>query len=297
MLEQLPPEGEPSAKTRESGNLDFKQFADPRNSWEHAKDLAAFANMLGGALLIGAAENAGALTYPGISQSAKDVQTIYESAARMCSPPPVVDPTPIHLGDGRIVVAVNVQASVDVIAAPASFRDAQGNKVQIEGWSYPRRVGSQTGYIAPAELPMFMTRDARRGFLLANRIPPGATAGLTVLSASPRLRGYAGVPVEYGKIVLDLRQSSLESNFVEFSGKSGKEIVRVPLMDIVDVWEHLPGKWSIRLAGKIERQDRGSQFGSGVRVHAGVAVTPPAIVSDSAGWWRFSEKTRRARVR
>lgn len=255
--DQLPRPGALSAEVRESGDLDFKAFADAGTLWEHAKDVAAFANALGGTLLVGAYEDdVGALTYPGVrGQSPKEVQTIYERAAGICSPPVAVDSIAIELGTGCVVVAVNVEPATDaVIAAPVSTRTKQGIQVlHSRGWFYPRRVSSQTFAISPSEAPMYMTKDARRGFLLVNRIPVGSRRGVTVLYASPRERTHGGLGVEYKDRVLDLEQASLESNFVEFSSTQGstKEIVRVPIMDVLDIWEHLPGKWSIRLAGGI----------------------------------------------
>jgi len=262
--EQLPPAGAPSAATREAGDLDFKAFADSRAGFEHAKDVAALANALGGVLIVGATEDAsGAVEYPGLhGQQAKDVQTIYERAASMCVPAPTVDPIPIHLDAGRVVVAVNVTASVDaVIAVPATFRNGEGVRVQVEGWSYPRRVGSQTSFITPSELPMFMTTSSRRGFLLVHQVPEADKKEVVVFYGKPRVRGYAGVEVEYVDRLLELRSASVSANVVEFAYAHGQSTFRVPIMDVLDVWEHVPGKWSIRLAGIIDERDVGSQFG------------------------------------
>jgi hypothetical protein len=262
--EQLPPPGAPSAATREAGDLDFKKFADSRAGFEHAKDVAAFANALGGVLLVGAAEDAtGAVEYPGLrGQEAKDVQTIYERAAGLCTPAPTVDPVAIHLEGGRIVVAVNVTASVDaVIAVPATFRNREGARIQVEGWSYPRRVGSQTSFITPSELPMFMTTGSRRGFLLVHQVPDAHRKNVVVFYGKPRVRAHAGLEVEYVERELELRGASISANTVEFAYTHGQSTFRVPIMDVLDVWEHVPGRWSIRLAGIIDERDLGSQFG------------------------------------
>jgi len=107
----LPPEGPLNDRAREKADLDFKTFADPAKSWEHAKDVAAFSNAIGGVLLIGAHDKTGHLAYPGIvRQSVKDIQGIYEAAAQLCSPSPIVDVIPIP---ARNVVAVNVEPYLD----------------------------------------------------------------------------------------------------------------------------------------------------------------------------------------
>src|SRR5438876_521586 len=90
----LPPSGLLSARSREKLDLDFKRFADERKMWEHAKDVAAFANAFGGVLLVGADNETdpALLAYPGVrGQSVADVARIYEDGARLCSPAQVVD--------------------------------------------------------------------------------------------------------------------------------------------------------------------------------------------------------------
>src|SRR5690242_16146701 len=95
-IADLPPEGPLSERAREKSDLDFKQYTDPAKMWEHSKDIAAFANALGGVLLIGADDASGQLLYRGIAgQTVKDIQAIYEGAAQRCSPSPIVDVVPI----------------------------------------------------------------------------------------------------------------------------------------------------------------------------------------------------------
>lgn len=64
---QLPPDGPFSVRAREKHDIDFKRFADDAQPWEHAKDIAAFANALGGVIVVGAdAETEAVLAYPGL---------------------------------------------------------------------------------------------------------------------------------------------------------------------------------------------------------------------------------------
>ena len=51
--DDLPPEGPLSNVAREKHDLEFKSEADRTSPWEHAKDIAAFANSLGGTILVG----------------------------------------------------------------------------------------------------------------------------------------------------------------------------------------------------------------------------------------------------
>jgi predicted HTH transcriptional regulator len=57
----LPPAGPLNNRSREKSDLDFKTFVEQAKSWENAKDVAAFANALGGVLLIGADDSTGLL--------------------------------------------------------------------------------------------------------------------------------------------------------------------------------------------------------------------------------------------
>ena len=149
----LPPPGALNARAREKQDLEFKTFADAGKMWEHAKDIAAFANALGGVLLIGADNTTDptVLAYPGLAptQTVAGVASIYEKAGAMCSPAQNVDVVPMQGPGGVDLVAVNVDPSVDqVVAAPGGHKQT-GTLGHL--WRFPIRRGSQTDDINPEE--------------------------------------------------------------------------------------------------------------------------------------------------
>jgi hypothetical protein len=248
----LPPEGPLNDRAREKSDLDFKTYADPRQIWEHAKDVAAFANSLGGVLVIGADDKTGQLVYPGVhGQTVKDVQAIYEGAAQLCSPSPIVDVIPIPLGPTKNVVAVNVEPYLDqLVSAPAGTRDKNGKEIKHDaGWVFPIRRASQTEWIKPENLAMYMNREVRRAVLLLASIPAQKRQ---VGVCHHRESSFAGHP-EVAECPLELGVVSVEANFVELKEQQGSSEVRcrVPLTDILDVWESETLKWKIKIRGTI----------------------------------------------
>ena len=107
--------------SRESGTFDFKAEQDPANQRELAKDVAAFANGLGGVVLVGAVEDKkrGTLSaYKPMArlEDAEALRKAYELAVtQRCVPKPVVDVVRIETvrpdHPAGHVVAVNVYPS------------------------------------------------------------------------------------------------------------------------------------------------------------------------------------------
>ena len=250
----LPPEGPLNDRAREKADLDFKTFADPAKSWEHAKDIAAFANALGGALLIGADDSTGQLVYPGIAgQSVKDIQGIYEAAAQLCSPSPVVDVIPIPLSPTKNVVAVNVEPYLDqLVGAPAKIKNNAGSPgIQKDAWVFPIRKASQTAWIKPENLAMYMNREVRRAVLLLAKIPETARREVPVHFHVHRTSTTEALSVS--EMNLSIGVVSPEANFLELLQDDGGSVLscRVPLTDVQDVWSSKKDRWSIRLAGRL----------------------------------------------
>jgi hypothetical protein len=246
----LPPEGPLSADAREKQDLDFKSYADPAKTREHAKDIAAFANALGGTLLIGAKDKANLVHHGLKDQTVAEVRDVYERAAMMCSPTVPIDVVPINVGD-RVVVAVNVPPFPDaIVGAPASEVDGSGKTVKIEhGWCFPIRRASQTHFLKPEELPLYMNPNVRRAYVRLEQIPEDSRA---------RVLLFFGKQLDHSSFTVHLvdrtevsfEGASLEQNRAQF--REGSFGFRVPLMDVVDVWEHAPDRWAVRIAGTIE---------------------------------------------
>jgi hypothetical protein len=245
----LPPPGELNARAREKQDLDFKTFADGGKMWEHAKDVAAFANALGGVLLIGADNTTDrtALKYPGLAptQTVADVAAIYENAGVMCSPAPNVDVVPIKGPGGVDVVAVNVDPSVHQVVASPGGKKGGGDSSQ-NLWRFPIRRGSQTDEIAPEDLAMYMNQPVRRAYLMLMSIPP-----------KEREQGRLYYPdLVSGRLVTETAEIAIQDlpskrNFVVVA--KGDMSCRIPLADVVDVWEESEGVWAVKVTGTLER--------------------------------------------
>jgi hypothetical protein len=257
--ENLPPAGALNARAREKQDLDFNTFADSGKMWEHAKDVAAFANSLGGVLLIGADNTTDptVLGYPGLAstQTVADVATIYEKAGVMCSPAQNVDVVPIK-GPGNVdLVAVNVDPCVDqVVASPGGHP-----KTGILGhlWRFPVRRGSLTDDINPEDLAMFMNRQARRAYLMVARIPPDKRSRVDFYF--PRIVNAPTGTTETRDLELCLHDMPRERNFIVLEHETTQ--CRIPLSDILDVWEKDDNVWAIKVSGTLTLQDRKGVLG------------------------------------
>jgi len=247
-VSDLPPEGPFNDRAREKSDLDFKTFADPAKSWEHAKDIAAFANALGGVLLVGADDKTGNLVYPGIAgQTVNEIKAIYEGAAQLCSPSPIVDVVPIP---EKNLVAVNVEPFVDqLVAAPAGTKDKNGVERKHDiAWVFPIRQASQTEFIKPENLGMYMNREVRRAVLLLAKIPPAARRQVLVYYGGPGMDH----PTTKGLCLTEVLPDRNVAAF-ELATGQGSLPMRVPLRDVVDVWEYKHDAWAVRLAGDIQQ--------------------------------------------
>jgi hypothetical protein len=194
----------PPETTIETSIMDLKAQVSPENHVELAKDVAAFANHLGGCLLIGAIERESRVgEYKGIpTEFADRVQTAYSQAvAQRCSPKPIVDfqrfPTP----GGDAVLAVFVEP--DIGGHPIGVKATEKTPAYI----FPLRTGKDTIYRLPDQLAMYSEPRLRRIFILMSAIPLGTqirVASITRAGQGPEM--FLGV----------LRELSLERNVVLF---------------------------------------------------------------------------------
>lgn len=268
----LPPEGSLNDRAREKSDLDFKTFADKATMWEHAKDVAAFANALGGVIVVGGdIESApGQLLYPGIvGQTVKQVEKLYNDAAQLCSPSPVVDVVPIPLDPKRSVVAVNVEPYLDqLVASPAKIRDDHGNpSIQKDAWVFPVRQAAQTEWIKPENLAMYMNRDVRRAVLMLAKIPADKRASVRVSFHKKDKRGnplHSAEPYRVPHMDLALGEISVEHNFLAIVKNTGSATCtcHVPLTEVLDVWRQETGEWHVLLRGGLSESQTDHRAGS-----------------------------------
>jgi hypothetical protein len=247
----LPPEGPLSAAAREKHDLDFKEFTDRATPWEHAKDIAAFANALGGTILVGSSDKPNVVHHGLKNQTAHEVRNIYEGAALMCSPTVPIDVVPINFPDGKVVVAVNVPPFPEsVVGAPEETNDKNGKPIKAEhGWRFPIRRASQTHYLKPEELPLYMNPNVRRAFVRLQGMPLPCRARIHLFYVA-QVTHMSGTYRDTTALEVSFEGVSLEQNRAQFQFRNLG--FRVPLMDVIDVWDHEPNFWAVRVAGTVE---------------------------------------------
>ncbi len=249
---------DPGTGLRERSTLAFRSFVDPKKPTRHAVDVAAFANALGGVILVGVGRKEGRAHIHGLrDQTFAEVCAIFEHAAAICSPSPVVAVRSIHVDDDTTIAAVNVEPFVDqIVAAPASpKRVRKDGSPALPSWTFPVRTSTETRHLVPAELAMYMNRAARRILVLLSRIPLDSRREVAVwyrerrdVSPKPWDGSY-----QTAHLVMRMEDVSLEGNAVLLARSvgGGSLYVRAPLTEVLDVWEHRPGEWSMRLDGLI----------------------------------------------
>ena len=202
-----------------------------------AKDVAAFANHLGGALIIGACEgkaSTGKLAkWEGMTQvEANNLASEYSrSLEQKCDPTPTIDPMVLTCpgDDSKVVLVINVAASLRLVGVKADIDK------RVEGWDeknkalvYPVRTGNTTQYLTASELPMYMSPEVRRVAIMLHRIKVGAAVKIRYSRLSP------------GGGVFDSVEE--ERNVVNFkSPAGGNDGFSLPLDGIVSVYETSDG--------------------------------------------------------
>jgi len=203
--------------------------APEKFAFHAARDVASFANHLGGTLLIGAHEqNGGVGAYSPMTQKqAQQARDMYSKAVtERCRPKPLFD-FEMFQSDGGFVLAVNVWPStvlIGVIVKVHKPDEGYGG----ESFVFPVRVGSDTDpHIEPEKLAMYMLPEVRRNFILISRIAVGERVEVEVqhLAGSHRDIAVSFTGVDY------------DSNLVIFSG--GNEF---PLDQVQTVYR-AAGKW------------------------------------------------------
>jgi hypothetical protein len=235
----LPPKG----TGRENGTFDFKgkSEVDPDDQRELAKDVAAFANALGGVLLVGAEEDKKTHTLgqynPMKLAAAETLKVAYELAvAQRCHPQPVFDVVRIEVGPPLVghVVAVNVYP---IPLGPVGVRwdtDKKG-----PSFAFPLRTASQTHYMTPTELAMLMVPEIRRVAILLDSIPLDQRADVMLLARS------VAPDVDPRTVTLEGVDRELTTAFFSRSG----EKIRLPLDRIQSVWRRDDRPWCVAVDG------------------------------------------------
>lgn len=240
----------------ESPELDFKVTIEPTEWWELAKDIAAFANYLGGTILVGANEqSSGSAILVGVErQDAMTFQIAYENAARdKCLPRPIVSCVVLEPEGTKhpCVLAVNVEPFPDQFVGAMYYRtNKQGDPTTCDAWRLPIRIGKHNVLLTPDKLPMFIDARIRRIAIRLSAIPSAATPLLVWRRPSNQ---SSEEPVE--ELVFQV-QVDLQANVLRARRADSKRgtVLAIPLDDVEAVWEHGQADWRIRVTGWLEER-------------------------------------------
>lgn len=228
--EQLPDEG----TSVETLARDFKRLvpAGALDRAELAKDVAAFANRIGGVLLIGAVEDKKRGTLgrynPADEVTANEMRRACSEAVRdFCSPQPVFDAERVPK-DGGFVVAVNVWPFPGQAIGVRRTGDAHA-------YTFPLRTGTDCTFLRPEQLPMLMIPELRRIVALLYGIP----AGKDVFVQQP-----SGPRMKFRFLEADEVRNVVVLTYTD--GQSANRPFNIPLDSIVSVWCNEAGLWELQ---------------------------------------------------
>jgi hypothetical protein len=233
-----PPKALPIVGTAvERAVMDFKDYRSHRawKAFEYAKDVAAFANHLGGALVIGAVEDGHLRAYVGLTddEAAAVRQSFSSAVADRCMPRPAVDFAPRFAhpdGSTKQIVVINVPPSVTPIGVKVS-----GNRDDGYGdpcWVYPVRSGTDARYLDPSQLAMLLSPTVRRHAVMLAKIPKGTRVHIRVFVAA------TGDYKDDHEWVFDSVDE--QDNVAKFASEN-----RLPLDRILSVFQLGGGVWRV----------------------------------------------------
>lgn len=243
--------------------LDYKGNEKGEKWWDVAEDIAAFANTLGGVLLVGVAQDklTRKIKLHGLSDTEyATTKTHYENALRTnVSPPPMVTyADPIPLPGGRVVLAVHVDPYIAGLVG-AMYPDVdRGSNFKVSGaWQFPIRKGGHNVALTPAQIPLYMPIQVRRMVVLLERLK-------TLLEAAdpPRLCQWQRNPTPSTpdpgcckNLRVDVEGNVLQFDYHPDASDTRGKSQTVPLDDIETIFRSSTGKfWYIRWAGVIRDQ-------------------------------------------
>ena len=242
----------------EGETVDYKGTAKPKEWWELAKDVAAFANHLGGVVLLGAFERPdGVPSLQGLPpDEVKALASAYEEVARdRCRPSPLVTCSRIPWKNGSEMLAVNVQAQLALVGAQfyASRKDTKNPDGPLvvsaaNAWQFPMRVGKDNVPLPLEQAIMHMSAHARRVVILLTSIADPKKVKLVW----QRFETKAHV---YPPFACTLQDFSVECNVARFAVDGYLHPVSIPLDDIEAAWTDRDG-WAVRVSGFFENSSQ-----------------------------------------
>ena len=242
---------EPLRTEREGPTLDYKGDVDPAEWWELAKDVAAFANHIGGVLLIGAHEDK-VTRFPNLighdPAHIADLKRAYDNIGRdRCRPAVIATAHVIPWDNGKELLAVNVEAyPAALVGAQFYALDTNSKPQSANAWQFPIRVDDDNVPLTPETMPMYMSTNIRRALVLLHSIPADAYARVHVahsLTDPSNGRVFFPEPVT-------LRSFGIATNSVNVLFRG--HLVSVPLDDVDAVWtDDLGMAWYLGVKGQL----------------------------------------------
>ncbi|MBI1900600.1 MAG: ATP-binding protein [Planctomycetia bacterium] len=227
--------------TSESADLDFKETLDPsQGKIEFAKDIAAFANWLGGHVLVGVSTDMNRTRCTGFhgietELATKITKVIEEQVKDRCRPTPIFDVRSIgREGTSKVVVVVAVWASPH---APVGvcLRQEKGGLLVDKGWAFPYRVGSLTEYLHPDQFGVYESMSARRSAAILSSIPTNEREQVNLrwgVRATVPGSGYGdGQTVHLESVMVRFRCVDLLGNVASFRELNGDAPIDVPRVE------------------------------------------------------------------
>ena len=205
--------------SRESDILDFKGQGygnTDSDRYEAARDVAQFANQLGGTIILGAQEENGVLKeYAGLPEIADQRTKIRDICATRIESSLLIDLVEIDY-NGRKVLAVNVTPSLSAV----------GVRVSTQRYEFPIRRNDRKDFLTLQEVAMMGTPE-RRGRLLLESIPQNSRAKLRMDTEKFDYNKRLGSPSQWQ--LEDIRPESARFKVWDIS-------VYIPLAFIEAVW-------------------------------------------------------------
>jgi hypothetical protein len=233
--------------------IEFKRRIDTMKPRELAKDVGAFANSVGGTILVGAARDGDRLgSYdPMTTDESQDAGRAFDLAVRdLCSPKPLVELHEIAK-DGGFVLAVNVWAFP---AQPVGVAVDGKSVATSSHFFFPYRSGAHVVALLPEHLPMMMLPDVRRTAILLSQIPTVERSNV-VLQGVPSTPG-AMVPFKM-RARLDLDPEALTMrNTVHFTNLDSNTNIAIPADTITRVWQSSGAQWTVAARVTVKSEGR-----------------------------------------
>lgn len=246
----------------EGGGFDFKREYDlavPATRYEMAKDVAAFATAGGGTILVGVEHRQGRIVaFKSVAEPEKIVNELSTALQQHCVPIPStprecvieVDPAAAakllagQTAPSAVVslLAINVQPDP---RAPIGVRPELKGQPHADTYRFPVRIGDQTDFLDPTQLPMWMNSNERRVALRLNDILREKTPN--VVRVHCRRSGVK--TLDYARD-FELRAVDEQASCVVVAWQPAPgRVVNVPLSFVVAVWKDADNRWEMAVTG------------------------------------------------